>query len=60
MLLPKPETSDRMEIVDEQGTSVGKVNLPSDPGLFGFERGTVYLERRIPSLPLPETRPHAA
>lgn len=59
MLLARRETTERLEVVDEQGTPVGKVNLPSDPRLFGAEKGTVYLERTPPSgLGMP--RPHAA
>lgn len=60
MLVPRPDTTERLDIIDERGTSVGKVNLPSDPRLFGAEKGTVYLERALPSRPLPEFRPHAA
>jgi hypothetical protein len=49
MLLPKPEVTERLIVVDEAGTTVGRVNLPRDPRLFGAEKGTVYLQRSIPS-----------
>jgi hypothetical protein len=60
MLVPRPETTERLQIVDERGTAIGRVNLPSDPRLFGAEKGTVYLERQVPALPAPGPRPHAA
>ena len=61
MLVPRPETTERLQIVDdERGTSIGRVNLPSDPRLFGVEKGTVYLERQVPALPAAGSRPHAA
>jgi hypothetical protein len=38
-----------MEIYDEKGRPVGRVNLPTDARLFGPDRGTVYLQRPIPT-----------
>ena len=49
MLLARNESNDRLQVFDEQGTPMGQVNLPSDPRLFGAEKGTVYLERPIPT-----------
>ena len=60
MLQARNETRDGLDVVDEKGTPVGRINLPSDPRLFGAEKGTVYLERPIPDLSRPSTRPHAA
>ncbi len=57
MLLPRDETSDRVEFVDERGMPVGKVNLPMNPQLFGLEKGTVYLQRRIPAGAPPSGNP---
>ena len=48
MLLARNESNDRLQVFDELGTPMGQVNLPSDPRLFGVEKGTVYLERPIP------------
>ena len=59
MLQARRETTERLEVIDEEGTSVGKVNMPSDPRLFGAEKGTVYLERTPPAS-LGTPRPHAA
>ena len=61
MLVPRPETTERLQIVDDvRGTAIGRVNLPSDPRPFGVEKGTVYLERQVPALPAVGSRPHAA
>ena len=49
MLLARAETREDMDIFDEQGNPVGRVILPTDPRLFGPDRGTVYLQRPIPS-----------
>ena len=49
MLLARSETGDGMEIYDEKGRPVGRVNLPTDARLFGPDRGTVYLQRPIPT-----------
>lgn len=50
MLLARPETIERLEVFDERGHAVGSVTLPSDPRLFGAEKGTVYLARPLPSV----------
>jgi hypothetical protein len=51
MLLARHETIETLEIVDEGGRPVGSVTMPSDPRLFGAEKGTVYLARPLPCLP---------
>ncbi len=38
MLLPRDETTDRLEFVDEYGTPVGNVNRPKDPRPFRHSR----------------------
>lgn len=48
MLLARHETKERLEVYDERGLPVGSVTLPSDPGLFGANLGTVYLSRTVP------------
>ena len=53
MLLARHETNERLEVYDERGLSVGSVTLPSDPGMFGANRGTVYLSRTVPVLSQP-------
>ncbi len=60
MLLPRDDTTDRLEFVDEHGTPVGKVNLPKDPQLFGHEKGTVYLQRPVPVTISPSGSPAQA
>lgn len=45
MLQPRSETADAMEVLDERGLPLGRVTLPTDPRLFGAEKGTVYLNR---------------
>ncbi len=60
MLETRNENTEGLEVFDEKGTPLGRVNLPSDPGLFGAEKGTVYLDRPIPGLARPGMRPHAA
>ncbi len=50
MLLARHETTDRLEIFDERGAPMGRVTMPSDPRLFGSEKGTVYLDRPLPHL----------
>jgi len=61
MLLARHETTEQLEIFDERGRPVGKVTLPTDPRLFGSEKGTVYLDRRAPALPETSIRSaHAA
>ena len=51
MLLARRETTERLELYDEKGLPVGSVNLPTDPRLFGPDKGTVYLARPLPALP---------
>lgn len=60
MLLPRDETTDRLEFVDEHGTPVGKVNRPKDTQLFGLEKGTVYLQRPVPVAIAPSGTPAQA
>lgn len=57
MLLPRDETTGRLEFVDEHGTPVGKVHLPNDTQLFGLEKGTVYLQRPVPVATSPSRTP---
>ena len=60
MLLARHETIERLEVFDERGHPVGSVTLPSDPRLFGSEKGTVYLDRPLPHLPESVRPAHAA
>jgi hypothetical protein len=60
MLLARNEAKDELNVVDEGGHQVGRVTLPLDPRLFGVERGTVYLERPIPSGVRPPAKVAAA
>ena len=60
MLLARHETIDRLEIFDERGRPQGSVTLPSDPRLFGSEKGTVYLDRPLPHLPESDNPAQAA
>lgn len=60
MLLARHETFDTLEVFDERGRTVGSVTLPSDPRLFGSEKGTVYLNRPLPHLPEFVRPAHAA
>jgi len=48
MLLARHETKEALGIYDERGTPVGSVTRPTDPRLFGAEKGTVFLNRRVP------------
>ena len=48
MLLPRDETTDRPESIDDRETSIRRVSLPSNSRGFGLEKGTVYLQRPIP------------
>lgn len=50
MLLARNDTIETLEIIDERGHAVGSVTKPSDPRLFGSDKGTVYLARPLPSL----------
>jgi hypothetical protein len=60
MLLARPETTERLEIYDERGRPVGSVTLPSDPRLFGSDKGTVFLNRQLPLLAGPPRPAQAA
>ena len=60
MLLARRETSDGLQITDESGAPLGSVMLPTDPRLFGPNRGTVYLQRTPPLLPAPKGPARAA
>jgi hypothetical protein len=51
MMLARHDTTDRMELFDEHGRPLGCVTLPSDPRLFGPDKGTVFLNRPLPILP---------
>ena len=53
MLLPRYEKPEALQIVDESGTPMGRVTRPTDPRLFGADKGTVFLNRAMPM-----TRPH--
>jgi hypothetical protein len=37
------------EMINENAESVGEIRQPLQPAMIGFGRGTVYLERPIPS-----------
>jgi len=50
-MLARQEIIEKLEVYDERGRPVGSVKLPSDPGVFGPEKRTVYLERPLPSIP---------
>jgi len=58
MLLSRRQNQDALEIYDERGSSLGSVTLPTDPRLFGPDKGTVYLQRTPP--PGPSTDPAQA
>lgn len=61
MLLARHETKEAMEVFDERGMPLGRVTLPTDPRLFGHEKGTVYLKRTPPaSRPMPKGPAQAA
>ena len=49
MLLARHETKEALEIFDERGLPLGSVTLPTDPRLFGADKGTVFLNRPVPS-----------
>ena len=49
-----------MEVLDERGLPLGRVTLPTDPRLFGAEKGTVYLNRCAPSMAEPRGPAQAA
>jgi len=48
MLLARHETTEALEIFDERGIPLGSVTLPTDPRLFGPDKGTVFLNRSAP------------
>jgi len=56
MLRTRHESEDALEIIDERGTRVGRVVLPTEPRLFGPDKGTVYLKRTPPALPVEPPR----
>ncbi len=60
MLLARNDANDRLAVFDEGGQPVGRVTLPLDPRLFGVERGTVYLERTVPTVVRPPSKAAAA
>lgn len=60
MLLARHETIDKLEVFDERGRPVGSVMLPSDPGVFGSDKGTVYLMRPLPHFSESARPAHAA
>jgi hypothetical protein len=60
MLLTRRESTEKLEVIDERGIPMGSVTWPSDPRLFGSEKGTVYLDRPLPHLPESSHPAHAA
>ena len=60
VMLARREAIEKLEVYDERGRPVGSVHLPSGPGIFGPEKGTVYLERPLPSIPESVRPSHAA
>lgn len=50
MLLARHRTMEGLEIFDERGTPLGSVTLPTDPRLFGADKGTVFLNRTPPAV----------
>ena len=61
MLLPTDGSTDRLEFSGEREVPVARVTLPGNPLGLGLEKGTVYLQRAIPSAILPARDPaHAA
>ena len=51
---------EQLAIFDERGHPVGRVTRPTDPRIFGPEKGTVYLQRPIPAEPAPGNPAQAA
>jgi hypothetical protein len=45
MLLARHHTTEGLEVFDERGIPLGSVTLPTDPRLFGADKGTVFLNR---------------
>ena len=60
MLQVKLGTQEGLEIFDEGGKPVGRVTSPTDPRLFGADRGTVYLKRSPELFLTPGGAAHAA
>ena len=60
MSLARSETIEQLAIFDERGHPVGRVTRPTDPRIFGPEKGTVYLQRPIPAEPAPGNPAQAA
>ena len=50
---PRRINSEALEILDEKGVTLGSVTLPTDPRLFGADKGTVYLKRPVPTMDAP-------
>ncbi|HLB54747.1 MAG TPA: hypothetical protein VJK71_06545 [Gemmatimonadales bacterium] len=59
MLQARLRTTEQMEVFDERGVPLGRVTRPTDPRLFGPEKGTVYLQRTV-SRTMPQELPPAA
>jgi hypothetical protein len=38
------------ELFNDQAESVGEIRNPLQPGMIGFGRGTVYLDRTMPMI----------
>jgi len=57
---PRRINSEALEILDEKGVTLGSVTLPTDPRLFGADKGTVYLKRPVPTMDAPGGRTCAA
>lgn len=52
---------ERFEVFDDNGRRLGSVTSPREPGMFGPEKGTVYLRRPLPVIvPKPATPPRPA
>jgi len=60
MLLARHHPDEGLEIFDERGTPLGNVTLPTDPRLFGADKGTVFLNRTPPSITAMEGPAQAA
>jgi hypothetical protein len=48
VLMASKLSSTVYELFNERAESVGEIHQPLEPGMVGFGRGTVYLERTIP------------
>lgn len=60
MPAPKRTTGEVTQVTDERGIPLGSVTLPTDSRLFGLDRGTVYLQRPVPTLDAPRGSAQAA